>query len=91
MADNMTLPIVTYIAMHKFFIAIAKSCRIRLVEPEKSGQAAAFLRARLAVPAFRILWLAASQCRARRSLFGATMGIVRGQTPFPRYWSGVRP
>ncbi|MET3524745.1 hypothetical protein [Mesorhizobium abyssinicae] len=51
MADNMTIPIATDIAMHKFFIASAKSCRIRLVEPEKSGQAAALLRARLAVPA----------------------------------------
>lgn len=48
MADNMIIPTEGYIAMHKFYIAVAKSCRIRLVEPEKSGQAAAFLRARLA-------------------------------------------
>lgn len=48
MADNMIISIATDIAMHKFYIASAKPCRIRLVEPEKSGQAATLLWARLA-------------------------------------------
>ncbi|CDX14546.1 hypothetical protein MPLB_1460011 [Mesorhizobium sp. ORS 3324] len=34
----MIIPTATYIAMHKFYLAVAKSRRIRLVEPEKSGQ-----------------------------------------------------
>lgn len=39
----MIIPKATDIATHKFYIASAKSCRIRLVEPGNSGEAAAAL------------------------------------------------
>ncbi|BCH34873.1 hypothetical protein MesoLjLc_68030 [Mesorhizobium sp. L-8-10] len=48
MADTMIIPIAADIATHKFYLASAKSCRARFVDPEKWGQAAAFLRGRLA-------------------------------------------